>query len=160
VNAPLRNLETAALGDVEDFTECCQVHAWYYAEGWISLQAAVDNLQRLAARRGLVDEIGQDAVQRLIAYESMPEHASDPEIPTDYAARIYAQWEADDAKRRPSAAPEPQKREYRTPQATVDAFWFVARQGDPDYLARWLAQHPADVPHLHKIWGQKCATTT
>jgi hypothetical protein len=46
-------------------------------------------------------------------------------------------------------------RSYRTPQATVAAFWYVAALDDPDYLARWLAQHPADAPHLHEIWGRK-----
>jgi hypothetical protein len=67
MNAPLSALETRALGDIEDFTECCEVHAWYCAEGWISLQTAVDNLQALAERWALVTELGQDAVQKIIA---------------------------------------------------------------------------------------------
>jgi hypothetical protein len=53
----------------------------------------------------------------------------------------------------PSARPEP----YRTPQSVVDAFLHVVRLGDADYLSRWLAQHPADAPHLLKIWERKNA---
>jgi hypothetical protein len=56
------------------------------------------------------------------------------------------------------AKPEKATRPYRTPQATMDAFWHVVRIGDPEYLANWLAQHPLDVPHLHEIWGRKCST--
>ena len=53
-----------------------------------------------------------------------------------------------------AAAPGPRSH-YRTPQATVEAFWFVVRLDDPDYLARWLAQHPADGSHLFKLWKAK-----
>ena len=55
---------SSVLGDLEDFIECCEVHAWFWFEGWIPLQAAVDNLQWLAERWGLVDEgPGQDRIQ-------------------------------------------------------------------------------------------------
>jgi hypothetical protein len=48
-------------------------------------------------------------------------------------------------------------RAYRTPQSTIDAFWYVVRLDDPDYLARWLADHPRDSSHLLKIWkAKKC----
>jgi hypothetical protein len=57
-----------------------------------------------------------------------------------------------------TAAPEP--RPYRTPQATIDAFWYVVGLDDPDYLAAWLAKHPADTPHLLKIWkARQCSPT-
>jgi hypothetical protein len=46
-------------------------------------------------------------------------------------------------------------RSYRTPQATVDAFMFVVRLDDQDYLARWLAAHKRDAAHLLKIWKAK-----
>jgi hypothetical protein len=48
----------------------------------------------------------------------------------------------------PNARPEP----YRTNASTVDAFLFVARQGDRPRLARWLADHPADKAELFKLW--------
>jgi hypothetical protein len=45
------------------------------------------------------------------------------------------------------------KQSYRTPQSTIDAFFYVAGLGDADYLLRWLAQHPLDAPYLRKIWS-------
>jgi hypothetical protein len=38
------------------------------------------------------------------------------------------------------SAPEP----YRTPQSTIDAFWYVVRLADPQRLAAWLDDHPKD----------------
>lgn len=67
MNAPVHVSQPQLLGDVEDFAECCEVHAWFFAKGWVSLHTAVDNLQRLAERWGLVDELGQDSVQAMIA---------------------------------------------------------------------------------------------
>jgi hypothetical protein len=46
---------------------------------------------------------------------------------------------------------------YRTPQATIDAFWYVASLDDPDYLKRWLAGHSRDVAALQKLWEAKHA---
>jgi hypothetical protein len=48
-------------------------------------------------------------------------------------------------------------RPYRTPQSTIDAFWFVARQDDPDRLKSWLLRHPSDAPALCKLWEGKNA---
>jgi hypothetical protein len=48
-------------------------------------------------------------------------------------------------------------RPYRTPQATIDAFWYVVRLDDADHLKRWLAQHPRDVAALQKLWEGKHA---
>ncbi|MCC8964894.1 hypothetical protein H8A95_21910 [Bradyrhizobium sp. Pear76] len=38
--------------------------------------------------------------------------------------------------------------QYRTPQATIDAFRIVLDAGNPDRLATWLRNHPADAPAL------------
>jgi hypothetical protein len=46
---------------------------------------------------------------------------------------------------------------YRAPQSTIDAFWYVVRLDDADYLKRWLAQHPRDVATLQKLWDGKHA---
>ena len=57
--------------------------------------------------------------------------------------------------------PEPRRRPepYRPPQSTVDAFWYVTRNHDADYLAVWLDKHPADRPHLFRIWkAKRCST--
>jgi hypothetical protein len=47
---------------------------------------------------------------------------------------------------------------YRTPQSTIDAFWYVVRLGDPEYLIGWLARHPLDAPVLHELWERKNAS--
>jgi hypothetical protein len=47
-------------------------------------------------------------------------------------------------------------RPYSTPQATVDAFLYVARNESTEYVARWLKKHPLDAPVLQKIWKAKC----
>src|SRR5207253_99235 len=73
------------------------------------------------------------------------------------AADLVRQWELADPRdrwRHTGERPPPESvrnsdiaakpnapRSYRTPQATVDAFMFVARLDDQDYLARWLAAH-------------------
>ena len=52
--------------------------------------------------------------------------------------------------------PPTPKREYRTPQATVDAFFgWIVRQDEPTQ-ARWLAEHPKDAGYLKKLWEEKC----
>lgn len=54
--------------------------------------------------------------------------------------------------------PTPAQQRYRTPQATIDAFFYVARTQDAEGIAEWLASHPRDAQHLHKLWKQKCST--
>lgn len=92
----------------------------------------------------------------------------------DYAAAIMSHWElADprDAWRHTNELPPPASVRnsdiaataarpdyYRTPQATIDAFWFVASLDGPARLAAWLADHPRDERYLQKIWEQKCST--
>jgi hypothetical protein len=52
-----------------------------------------------------------------------------------------------DISARPADKPQP----YRTPQATVDAFWFVVSLCDPERLKSWLSDHPQDEPFLLKL---------
>src|SRR5437879_5855625 len=99
MNAPVRSSHQVPLGDVYDFAECCDRYAWFYANGWISLQTAVDNLQHLAEQWGLVEDIGQDQIQRLIAYKHTFKPAEPSEYEIDYIKRIITQWETDDAAR-------------------------------------------------------------
>jgi hypothetical protein len=80
---------------------------------------------------------------------------------------LIAQWERADprdcwryigeqpprAVERAPAAAQP----YRTPQSTIDAFWYVAGLNDPDHLKRSLAEHPRDVMALQKLWEAKHA---
>jgi hypothetical protein len=57
-----------------------------------------------------------------------------------------------------SGAPAPIRQQYRTPQATIDAFFYVARTKDAAGIAEWLADHPRDAQHLHKLWKKTCST--
>jgi hypothetical protein len=92
-----------------------------------------------------------------------------------YAANLVLQWELQDPRdawRHTGEVPPPvafrnadstgtielTRQQYRTPQATVDAFFFVTRTKDADGIAEWLAGHPRDAQHLHKLWKQKCST--
>jgi len=60
-------------------------------------------------------------------------------------AAIIARWEAiDRPARRDHAEPEP----YRPAASTIDAFKFVARQGDVAALKAWLRDHRRDAPYL------------
>jgi hypothetical protein len=54
---------------LEVFALRCWARAYLSANGELSLQAAVDELQECAAASGLVLEIGQDAVQAIMASE-------------------------------------------------------------------------------------------
>jgi hypothetical protein len=37
----------------------------------------------------------------------------------------------------------------------IDAFLYVARNHDADYIAKWLTAHPRDVETLTKLWKAK-----
>jgi hypothetical protein len=45
----------------------------------------------------------------------------------------------------------PASRPHRTPQATIDAFWYVVSLKDPDRLSAWLRDHPRDTARLLKL---------
>jgi hypothetical protein len=155
MNAPAKISHLISLGDLYDFAECCEDHAWFYANHWISLQTAVDNLQGLADRWGLIEDLGQDAVQQMMSYEQEINPPELSEYETNYIQHIITRWEATDATRpRPAARTEDR---YRPASSTIDAFFFVARSQDAAYLARWLADHPQDAAHLHKLWTEKCS---
>jgi hypothetical protein len=57
----------------------------------------------------------------------------------------------------PATVPEPHsKKQCRTPQATIDAFFgWIVRQ-DKAAQQRWLAEHSRDEPYLRKLWEDKC----
>jgi hypothetical protein len=55
------------IATIDVFRERCEARAMLYAAGELGLHEAVDQLQVDAERTGLVDEIGQDAVQAIMA---------------------------------------------------------------------------------------------
>ena len=67
------------------------------------------------------------------------------------AETIVRGWEAHDE----SQPAKPARKEYRTPQSTIDAFFgWVVRQ-DEAYQRRWLAEHPKDEAYLRKLLREK-----
>ena len=82
------------------------------------------------------------------------------------AADLIAQWERTDSRdcwrhtgeHPPRTIETPRAAAKPPPQSTVDAFWYVVRLDDPDYLARWLEQHPLDASALCKLWEGKNAS--
>lgn len=171
MNAPLTFFEAEAIASMGDFQECCEQQAWFFSEGWIPLSVAVDNLQWLAERWALIDFYGQDTIQDEIAGVFAVVRGMTPPLPDDYAAQLVRQWEMDDPRdswrhtgepqpdkdfRNSSLVPALRREHYRTPQCTLDAFWFVVRNHDTNYLARWLEQHRADAAYLNDLWNSKC----
>jgi hypothetical protein len=67
-------------------------------------------------------------------------------------AAIVARWELSDPRPDESSRAPRRREPYAPAQSTIDAFRHVLGLDDPDYLARWLGDRPAEVPHLFKIW--------
>jgi len=100
--------------------------------GFLAKQEAVDaahNAAVAALGPGMVNRYGADSIQEIIV--------------TGF--RLEEQ-------EREAAKP----RVYRTPEATVSAFWYVVGLNDPAHLKRWLAEHPQDSRYLQKLWEAKC----
>lgn len=150
----------------EVFRARCDACAVLHFNGQISMHDAVDRLQAYAERSGLVDVIGQDAAQDILSAAFCAVDFRDDDEPEEFCdtSEIVRRWELADPRDRwqhtgeapPSAhlrnsdigaRPAPAQR-YRPPQATVDAFYFMARQGDAAALAAWLCDHPRDAPAL------------
>jgi hypothetical protein len=148
MNAPVRSSHLIPLGDICDFVEVCDDNGWFYANGWITLQRAVDNLQHLAELWGLVDDIGQDAIQNVIAYNGTIEPPGLSEYEIGYIQRIITQWEAADDARPRAAATAIEREPYRPARSTEAAFRYLVATGDVVRLKAWLADRGKDAPLL------------
>jgi hypothetical protein len=82
------------------------------------------------------------------------------------AADLVRQWEAADPRDRWKCTGEPRPPvaevvvplvRYRTPQSTVDAFFYMVRLADGEKLRAWLRNHPRDAAFLLKLWKDKNA---
>jgi hypothetical protein len=155
-----------------DFVALCASRSRMLVDGDLLVCEAVDELQAVAERTGLIDAIGQDAVQDImgeaIAAASLVPDLAEPDLAEELeieialrTADLVRQFElADNRDRwRHTGEPnpiirheQPRRERYTLPQSTIDAFWHVERNENSDYLARWLADHPADAPALYKIW--------
>jgi hypothetical protein len=135
MNAPLQIIEVKPLPPLIDILRMLAESAM---TSWclhpLDLDEVVDPLQHFAEKTGLVAAIGQDAVQEMIGEPFA--WARGEELPVD------------------EVSPQPlelQPRTYRTPQSTVDAFWYVVSLGNADHLERWLQDHPKDAPNLVRL---------
>jgi hypothetical protein len=105
------------------FRERCEARAILYAACEYDLHEAVDVLQADAERSGLIAEIGQDAVQTIMA--------------TAFRA-------VRDTQEPPTKVPE-DIREVENDQhvatSTIQAVEYLIKQNDPKRLGAWLAKH-------------------
>jgi hypothetical protein len=46
-------------------------------------------------------------------------------------------------------------RPYRTPQSTIDAFWYLVQLNDTDRLKAWLAARPLDQQTLYELYEER-----
>lgn len=150
------------LGTVDDFLDACRAQRWFVDEGWINKQVAVDGLQFLAECAGYESEFGVDQMQHWMSDAFAPM----PDLPNDYVSSLVRDWEMDDSRDRWRWTGEPRpvrdgevKRPvtYAPAASTIDAFAYVVRLGDSERLTAWLASHPADAPHLLRIYGAQHA---
>jgi hypothetical protein len=103
--------------------------------GFLAKQEAVDVAYTAALAAfgpGMVQRDGADTIQEIIA----------------------TGFEMEESKS------EPAKQPHRTPQGTIDAFWYVVRLNDEAYLARWLAEHSQDSCYLKSLLEAKCRRTS
>jgi hypothetical protein len=158
-----------------DFAALCASRAQMLADGSLLVCDAVDELQAVAERTGLIDEIGQAAVQDImseaIAAASLVPELTEPDLADEIeaeimlrAADLVRQWELADPRDRwkhtgepkPVIRPGPPRRQpYAPAQSTVDAFLYVVALDDVARLKAWLADHPKDAPTLLKLLESK-----
>lgn len=172
MNAPARILDGKVLEDAIWLLETRALIRAYleYEHQFEHLADAVDPLQEFAEASGLVAAIGQGEVQRLIAkpFERFRAIVAteveaelvgtevEPDLPSDYAAQLLMRWELDDPRDRwkwtgelpPPPEKAPESRPRPVPQATIDAFYIVMSEDNPERLAAWLRNHPDDAPAL------------
>ena len=173
MNAPFAILTQARPAPIEEvFRARCDALAVLHVNDQIALCDAVDQLQAFAEQSGLVDAVGQDMTQDILAAAFCAvDFALDDEAEADEAelfgdaAAIVRRWELADPRDRwqhVGEAPPPDRvrnsaigarlaitaTRHRTPQATRDAFQYVAHQGDLAHLKAWLRDHRRDAPYL------------
>jgi hypothetical protein len=110
----------AKISLVEVFRARCEARAILYAACDLDLHAAVDVLQADAETSGLIAEIGQDAVQAIMA-------------------EVFALGGDRDAV----SDPIPEHRPADAAASTLQAAEYLVREGDPKQLRGWLAKHSA-----------------
>jgi len=173
MNASVKAEFGTKLADPIEVLVCrAQTRAFLWHHDQMSKQEAVDGLQAFADDARLAGTLGPDAVQEIIAepFKRICDLDGPERIPLSPALEfgpcddLLRRWELADPRDRwkhtgeapPSdavrnsiapAAPQP----YRTPESTIQAFWYVLSLDDENYLNCWLAERPADLPTFRKL---------
>jgi hypothetical protein len=112
--------------NIDDFREFCELQAALYVAGQQQLIESVDRCQARATAHGLVAEIGQDAVQLIMAtaFGERPGGPPRPRLNSDFAARCR---EVDERNQK-NPAPEHADLEHLSDAAFYDALNAAERQ--------------------------------
>src|SRR5262245_7551058 len=159
MTAAARSKPAARPSALEIFIARAEARAILWAAGDLSLHDAVDELQAAAIRSGLVAQLGQDEVQRLMteAFAAVrddlavnittvinPESAlidDEADDDSDLDDTFAAACRAADAAQRDRKVIERPKREAK--RATLQAAQFLVQTKDPARLRAWLDTHTA-----------------
>jgi hypothetical protein len=115
----------------EIFRERCEARAILYEAAQLSLHEAVDELHADAERTGLVDMLGQDAVQAIIAEAfGRFDCGRDASPPRE---------DSQNGQQKPGFS----EARFRLPASTIMAAEYLVRLNDPKRLRAWLARHTA-----------------
>jgi hypothetical protein len=147
------------------FAGLCDNRAQLYIEGVLDLHEAVDECHGYAVLGGIVDHLGQDETQHIMAVAfAATDLLPDIEQVHFQIGDLVRRWEIADSRDRwrhtgeaPPHVVEHRSRPppYETSPSTISAFWHVVRN-ERDKLEAWLARHdPRDAQHLLKLWKAK-----
>jgi hypothetical protein len=150
---------------IEIFRERCEARAQLVAHGLHSLQDSVDTLQLAAERQGLVQQYGQDEVQRILAEAFAKVDKPGRKIIVSTLARPFTKLtelerlailrQCHDLEQRTRAPIDEPRPPCRTAASTINAFWYVVGLRDQGRFKAWLADHPQDAPFLLKLMEGK-----
>jgi hypothetical protein len=132
MTAPLRR-DRIAIDPIAVFTARAEARATLWADGVLDLHAAVDELQHAAEAGGLVELIGQDAVQQILAaaFAAAHEQILFVDIPGDDPPDNMPDLLLDLEPCADVAA------------STLRAAEYLVLENDADRLRKWIAQHSA-----------------
>lgn len=163
-----------------DFAALCAREAARLASGHLLVGEYGDELQAIAKRVGVINRLGQDETQRIMAeaiaaaslVPELVDEGGPDELAEAYeaeimlrAAEMVRDWELADPRDswrhtggpRPAVQPSPPPRRaaYAPPQATCAAFFYVVALDDIKRLESWLDDHRRDAPILLKMLKAK-----
>jgi hypothetical protein len=118
---------------IEVYGALCRSRSYRYVTGELTLHESVDYLQAAATKLALVDTIGQDAVQEIIAAVFGPIREARKRVETD-------QW-SDSTADRNRIHPRSKAQDAHVAASTLAAAELLVRGGDANRLHEWLLAH-------------------